>query len=72
MAASIEQHLTSLEANYIDRDAEYSNRFNELEALRVTHMTDDSDVQITALEKATAEVMTWRLDMEGIVDDVKL
>jgi hypothetical protein len=35
-------------------------------------MTDDSDVQITALEKATAELVAWRLDMEGIMDDVKL
>jgi hypothetical protein len=45
---------------------------NELEALRVAHMTDDSDVQITALEKVTAELAAWRLDMEGIMDDVKL
>ena len=69
-ASVLEQRLVSLEASYIDRDTEYSNRLSELEALRVEHLTDDSDPRLAAL--ALADLSAWRPDMEGVLDDVRL
>jgi hypothetical protein len=62
----------SLEASYIDRDTEYSNRLSELEALCVEHLTNDSDPRLVALEKALADLAAWLLGMEGVLDDVRL
>jgi hypothetical protein len=70
--ATIEQGLTSLEARYIDHDANYSQRISNLEAHRLDHMKDERDACVAALKSATAELAAWRPDMEGIVDDVKL
>jgi spermidine/putrescine-binding protein len=63
IAAALEQQLTTLEASYVDRDTEFSNRFTELEALRVAHMTYDSDEREAALKKAMADLTAWRPDI---------
>jgi hypothetical protein len=70
-AAALEQRLATLEASYVDRDTEHSNRLNELEAIRIAHMTDDNDERVATLEKATAELAAWRPDMEGVLEDVR-
>ena len=72
VAAAIEPRLITLEANYIDRDADYSKCITDLEALHVAHMTDERDTRMAALEKAIMDLEVWRPNMEGIVDDMKL
>ncbi|CAD6218216.1 unnamed protein product [Miscanthus lutarioriparius] len=72
VAAAIEQRLTTLEANYIDRDADYSQRISDLEALQAAPKSEEHDSRVVALEKATADLAAWRPDMEGLVDDVRL
>jgi hypothetical protein len=70
-ASMLEQRLSSLEASYIDRDTEYSNRLSELEALRIEHITDDNNLRVAALEKALTDLAAWCSDMEGMLDDVR-
>jgi hypothetical protein len=72
ITATIEQWLLSLEANYVDRDADYAQRIMDLEAIRTVEVKVGHDARVAALEKAMAELAAWRPDMEGLVDDIKL
>jgi hypothetical protein len=61
--------LATLEASYTDRDAKFTNRISELEALRVSPTKDDRD-RVVTIEAATADLTSWRPGVEGMLDDV--
>jgi hypothetical protein len=61
--------LATLEASYTDRDAKFTNRISELEALRVSPTQDDRD-RVVTIEAATADLTSWRPGVEGMLDDV--
>ncbi|CAD6255166.1 unnamed protein product [Miscanthus lutarioriparius] len=69
---TVEQRLASLEASYVDRDADYSQRISELEAIRVTQIKDERDARVAALESTAADLAAWRPGVEGLLDDVRL
>jgi hypothetical protein len=60
-----------LEANYIDRDAEFTQRLNELEYLRVDNGYTKRDDRMAQLEAATADLESWRPGVDGVLDDVR-
>jgi hypothetical protein len=69
---AVENRVASLEACYTDRDAEFNNRLAKLEALRVLNNRDGLDGRVSTLEKATAELSSWKLEADGILDDVRI
>lgn len=69
---TMENRVVSLEACYSDSDVEFNNRLTTLEGLRVTHLKDGSDNRVATLEKVTAELSSWRSEVDGVLDDVKI
>lgn len=69
---AIENHMASVEACYTDRDAEFNNRLATLEALRVITNKDLLDDRVSMLEKAMAELSSWKPEADGILDNVRI
>jgi uncharacterized coiled-coil protein SlyX len=63
IAATIEQRLSSLEANYVDHDTDYAQCIADLEAVRAVEAKVSHDARVAAVEKATADLAAWRPDM---------
>jgi hypothetical protein len=49
-----------------------AQRIADLEAGCAGNAKDGRDTRVTGLEKATADLLAWRPDMEGVLDDIKL
>ena len=36
------------------------------------HLSNDCNARVTMLEVMVADIGSWRLELEGVVDDIKL
>ena len=71
-AAAVDKRFDTLESTCSDLASDIGKRVTDLEALRGGTLLVDSSDHVTALEVATTDLGTWRLEIEALVDDLKL
>ena len=68
----VSQRLTELELTHAEQESTVAKRLADLESIRVEPVAKDHDARVTALEAIARDVSTWRLELEGVVDDLRL
>jgi hypothetical protein len=64
--------LATLELAYNNQAIDITMRLAMLESAHIVPIADDRDAWMTKLEEVAADIGSWRLELEGIVDDLKL
>jgi hypothetical protein len=64
--------LAALELAYNNQAIDITMRLAMLESAHIMPIADDRDAWMTKLEEVAADIGSWRLELEGIVDDLKL
>ncbi|XP_066314661.1 uncharacterized protein [Miscanthus floridulus] len=68
----VSQRLTELELAHAEQESTVAKRLADLESIRVEPVAKDHDARVIALEAIARDVSTWRLELEGVVDDLRL